>query len=168
MRMRGVAAAVAGIVGAATAHALDEAGLLPGIHESANVREAMGPALTVGWLVLAGVMAWYAARTRPALVGGASALVLSAVPELVGRHDPEAFAEPGAIAGALLQWLLLLAVLAVLVVIDRWLAVRAPASYPDVPRQPTALALQSDINRLVDRRARPRAPPMHFLSPTHV
>src|SRR4051812_8787833 len=109
MRMRGIAAVVAGIVGAATAHALDKAGLLPGVHESAAVREAMGPTLTVGWLALAGVMAWVAARTRPALVGGASALVLAAMPEVIGRQDPEAFVEPGAIAGALLQWLLLLA-----------------------------------------------------------
>ena len=166
MRMRGIAAAVAGIVGAGTAHALDEAGLLPGVHESAGVRGAMGPGLTVAWLALAGLMAWYAARTRPAVVGGGCALVLSAIPEMVGRHDPEAIVEPGAIAGALFQWLLLLAVLALLVAVDRWLAVRAPASYLDVPRQPAFLALRRDIARLVDRRARPRAPPDSFLSPT--
>jgi hypothetical protein len=157
--MRGVAAAVAGIVGAASAHALDEAGLLPGVHESAAVREAMGPVLTLGWLGLAGLLAWLAARTKPALVGGAAALAVSAVPELVGRHDPGAIAEPGALAGALVQWLLLLAVLAVLLVIDRSLAVRRPTTLLDGPHQPAAVAFHRDITRLVDRRARPRAPP---------
>ena len=165
--MRGVAAAVAGIVGAASAHALDEAGLLPGVHESAAVREAMGPLLTAGWLALAGGLAWLASRTRPAIVGGASALALAAVPELVGRHDLGAVAEPGAIGGALVQWLLLLLVLAVLVVIDRGLAVHPPASYPDVPRQPEPLVQHRDIGCLIDDRARPRAPPRLFLSPIH-
>src|SRR4051812_4545300 len=136
MRTREVCAAVAGVVGAATAHALDEAGLLPGVHEAASVRGALTPALTVGWLALAGAVAWLAARTRPVTVGGAGALVVAAVPELAGRLDPGAPFEPAALAGAALQWLLLVAVLAVLVLGERHLAavplrrVRLPAAGP--------------------------------------
>jgi hypothetical protein len=122
MRIRGVCAAVAGIVGAATAHALDEAGLLPGVHESEAVREALTPPLTVAWLAMAGGLAWLAARTRPVPVGGAAALLVAAVPEFAGRHDPEAMVEPGALAGAALQWLLLAAVLALAVLTDRQLS----------------------------------------------
>src|SRR4051794_27410020 len=98
MRTRGVCAAVAGVVGAATAHALDEAGLLPGVHESEAVREALTPVLTAGWLAFAGAVAWFAARTRPVLVGGAGALVVAAVPELAGRLDPGAPFEPAALS----------------------------------------------------------------------
>lgn len=160
MRVREVAAAVAGIVGAATTHALDAAGLLPGVHETAEVRTAMGPAVSVGWLLLAGALAWLAVRTKPAVVGGTSALVVAAIPELVGRHDPGAIGEPGAIAGALMQWLLLLAVVAVAVVADRSLSLRrVPASYVLVASQPSSLGDDHNVTRLVDRRGRPRAPP---------
>lgn len=163
MRTRGIAAAAAGIVGAATAHALDVAGLLPGIHETSDVRSGLGPLATVGWLALAGGLAWVAARTRPALVGGTCALVVAAIPELVGRHDIGAVAEPGAIAGALLQWLLLLAVVAVAVVLARSFVARAP-SYVDRPWHPAPVYVPDVRNRLVPRRGRPRAPPHRFLS----
>jgi hypothetical protein len=163
MRMRGVCAAAAGVVGAATAHALDVAGLLPGVHETAQVRAAMDPLATVAWLALAGALAWLAARTRPVLVGGASALIVSGIPELVGRHDPGAVAEPGAIAGALLQWVLLLAVVAVAMLLARSLTVRAP-SYADLPWQPSMLHASAVVSRLLPRRGRPRAPPSPFLS----
>jgi hypothetical protein len=166
MRTRGVAAVVAGIVGAAGAHALDVAGMLPGVHEAPGVRTGMGLAPTAGWLVLAGALAWLAARTRPALVGGSAALLVSAIPELVGRHDLGAIAEPGALAGALVQWLLLLAVVAIAVVVDRWLAVHPPSSYLDVPEQPTIVGRSRHVSQLVDRRGRPRAPPVVLLPVT--
>ena len=166
MRMRGVAAAVAGLVGAGTAHALDVAGLLPGVHESVDVRASLGPLATVAWLALAGGLAWLAARTRPAAVGGTAALVVSAIPELVGRHDVGAVAEPGAIAGALVQWLLLLAVIAVAVVVDRSLVVTHPSSYIDLPWQPTPVGARGHVTRLIDRRGRPRAPPARPLPVT--
>jgi hypothetical protein len=159
MRTREVAVVAAGMVGAATTHALDSAGLLPGVHEAAGVRTGMGPFVTIAWLLLAGGLAWLAARTRPGLVGGAGALVVSAVPELVARHDPGAIAEPGALAGALVQWLLLLAVVAVVVLAQRSLAVRAASLYIVVPWQSPAIDVCRHITRLVDHRGRPRAPP---------
>ena len=166
MRTREVAAVVAGMVGAETTHALDSAGLLPGIHEATGVRTAMGPMATIAWLALAGALAWLAARTRPAVVGGSAALVVSAIPELVGRHDPGAIAEPGAIAGALVQWLLLLAVIAVVVVVDRSLSVSTTASpYLFISWHPSAIDTYRYLTRLVDRRGRPRAPPAVCLLP---
>lgn len=162
MRTRGVCAAVAGVVGAATAHALDEAGLLPGVHEAVGVREAMTPVLTVGWLMLAAGLAWLAARTRPLPVGGLGALLVAAVPELVGRHDPEAMVEPGALAGAALQWLLLAVVLALLVLTDRHLsatALRRTRLAPvRLPRTPARRRLRA--HRVV-ATGRPRGPPRH-------
>jgi hypothetical protein len=126
----------------------------------------MGPVATVAWLALAAALAWLAARTRPALVGGGAALLVSAIPELIGRHDLGAIAEPGAMAGALVQWLLLLAVVAVAVVVDRWLAVRGPSSYPELPWQHAGVVMLSKVTRLVDRRGRPRAPPAVLLPAT--
>src|SRR4051812_23780359 len=160
MRGRGVVAAVAGMVGAATAHVLDTAGLLPGVHETVDVRNAMGPGLTVTWLAMAAGLAWFAARTRPLPVGAGAALLVSAVPELVGRHDPGAVGEPGAVAGALLQWLLLMAVLALLLLADRRLIVAPVPSYP-VPVWPAHRdVVDAYVTKHVDRRGRPRAPPV--------
>ena len=166
MRTRGVAAVVAGIVGAAATHALDAAGMLPGVHEATGVRTGMGPLATVAWLALAGALAWFAARTRPAMVGGSAALLVSAIPEMLGRHDLGAIAEPGAMAGALVQWLLLLAVVAVAVVVERGLAVHAPSFYLNVPWQQPVVAVSRHATRLVDRRGRPRAPPLVLLPAT--
>lgn len=166
MRTRGLAAVVAGIVGAVTARALDATGQLPGVHEAASVRTGLSPTETVAWLALAGVLAWLAVRTKPAAVGGTAALVVSAIPELVGRHDVGAIAEPGAIAGALVQWLLLLAVVAVAFVVERWFAARAPSSYIDLPWQPATVLAHGNVTRLVDRRGRPRAPPVVLLPAT--
>jgi len=157
-------AAVAGVVGAATTRALDTAALLPGVHESADIRGAMSLSQTAAWLALAAGLAWLAARTRPVPVGAASALIVSAVPELVGRHDPGAVVEPGAIAGALVQWLLLLAVIAVVVIADRRLGIVAPSSCADLPWLPAHVRRPRTHTRLVDRRGRPRAPPAAFLS----
>jgi len=161
MRGRDVVAAVAGLVGAATAHALDVAGALPGVHESAAVRGGMGPLATVGWLMLAAALATAAARTRPVPVGAASALLLSGVPELVGRHDPGAVVEPGAIAGAVVQWLLLLALLALVVVVDRQLGrVTRPAPWRPLPRTgPSPFARALVAPGAPTGAASPRAPP---------
>ena len=160
MRARDVAAVVAGFAGAATTHAFDASGLLPGVQETEAVRTAMGPAATVVWLMFAGGLAWLAVRTRPALVGGTSALVVAAIPELVGRHDPGAIGEPGAMAGALMQWLLLMAVVVIVVVVDRSLAALVtPSAYRIYFWQPAPVGADHQPTRLVDRRGRPRAPP---------
>src|SRR5436305_1048692 len=121
MHTRRLAAVAAGVAGAVTAHALDVTGRLPGVHETAAVRTGMGPALTVGWLFAAAGVAWLAAATRPLPVGAAGAVAVAALPEVAGRHDLGAFVEPGALAGALVQWLLLLLVLAAAVAVERQL-----------------------------------------------
>lgn len=167
MRTRGVAAAVAGLVGAVAAHALDRAGLLPGVHETAAVREAMGPALTACWLLVAGGASCLAAATRPAVVGPLSALLVAGVPELVGRADPGAVLEPGALAGALLQSLLLLATLALAVVTDRWLRALCPPTFSCVRVVPSPAERRRGFARDVDRRSRPRAPPVSPLAHCH-
>src|SRR3954449_3823161 len=110
MPSRRAVAAVAGVAGAAVAHALDAAGLLPFVHESVEVRSAMSPTTTLCWLGLAAVLAAATAR-RPATAGAVAALVVGGLPELAGRHDPGAMFEPAAMTGALLQWLLLVLVL---------------------------------------------------------
>jgi hypothetical protein len=122
MRTREAVAAVAGVAGAAATHGLDVAGALPGVHESAAVRGGMSPLATALWLALAALLAVLAARTRPVLLGAPAALLLSGVPELVVRHDPGAVVEPGAMAGALVQWLLLIALLALVVAVERGVA----------------------------------------------
>ena len=160
MRMRGAVAAVAGIVGAGCAHALDEAGLLPGVHESAAVREALTPGLTVLWLALAGVIAWLAARTRPMPVGAAGAMVVAGVPELVGRHDLGAAFEPAALAGAALQWLLLVVVLALLVLVERHLFATALRRADILPIRLSATSTYQQVrSRLRVSKGQPRAPP---------
>jgi len=162
MRTRGVCAALAGVVGAAAVHALDEAGLLPGVHEATAVREAMTPLLTIGWLALAGGLGWVAARTRAVPVGAAGALVVAALPELAGRADAGAFVEPAALAGAALQWLLLMAVLGILVVTERHLVATAlrHTRLPS-PWLPATPVRHRVVAHLVVAAGRPRAPPGH-------
>jgi len=159
MRPREVVAAGAGVAGVALAHALDVAGLLPGVHEAASVRLAMSPALTVGWLALAAVLGWSAGRRGPVRVGMPAALVVSAVPELVGRHDVGALVEPGAIAGALVQWLLLVAVVAAVVLASRTFFTAHVPAYGAVA-WPSPIGLRRQARSVtVARRGRPRAPP---------
>lgn len=164
MRMRGLVAVGAGVAGAALAHALDAAGLLPGVHEAANVRGGMGAPATALWLALAAALSWIAARNGPIRVGAPASLLVAGVPELVGRHDLGAVVEPGAIAGAAVQWLLLLAVVTAVVVAGRaplsvlvpsFAAITWPAPTGRVPRP---------RGQVVDRRGRPRAPPVLPLS----
>lgn len=160
MRTRGVVAAVVGACGAGMARALDVHGLLPGVHESEAVRGAMGPGVTAAWLVLAGGLAALAASTRPVPVGTVVSLLVSGLPEMVSRHDPEAFGEPGAITGALVQLVLLLTVVALAVLVGvhlRRAALPAPTwqrhrlPRPVGPRRPRTRARRLDAN--------PRAPP---------
>src|SRR3954454_14630677 len=139
MPSRRAVAAVAGVTGAAVAHALDAAGLLPFVHESVEVRTAMSPTTTLCWLGLAAVLAAATAR-RPATAGAVAALVVGGLPELAGRHDPGAMFEPAAVAGALVQWVLLLLVLSVAYAVHTRLStsVPTPTAVP-VLRLPTSL-----------------------------
>lgn len=164
MRLRGVVAVGAGIAGAAFAHVLDEAGLLPGVHEAVNVRASMSPAVTLGWLALAGALGWLAAQRGPIRIGAPAALLVSAVPELVGRHDIGAVVEPGAIAGALVQWLLLLVVVAVVVVASRCSFVVLVPSYGATVWPSPSDSAQQEHAHVIDRRGRPRGPPDLHLS----
>src|SRR3954454_16187673 len=110
MPSRRLVAAGAGVGRAAVAPALDVAGLLPFVHETADVRNAMSPTMTAGWLVLTALLCALTAR-QPATAGAAAALLIGGLAELAGRLDPGAMFEPAAVSGALLQWLLLVLVL---------------------------------------------------------
>ena len=159
MHWRGAAAATAGVCAAATAHALDVSGLLPLVHESESVRTAMSPVQVAIWLALAAALSALAARTRPLLVGAPAALAVSGGPELLGRHDPGAVVEPGALLGALLQLLLVVAAVALAMLLERRIvplavdATLVPAAV-ESPRQQVCLAVSR-----VDGTAAPRAPP---------
>src|SRR3954464_6880972 len=126
VHLRGAVAAAAGMCAAAMAHALDVTGSLPFVHETADVRSAMSPAQVVVWLALAAGIGALAASTRLLLVGVPGALLVSATPELIGRGDPGAIAEPGAILGALVQVLLLMAVVAMALLLERRLHIFRP------------------------------------------
>ena len=158
--MRGVLAAAAGVTGAGCAHLLDRLGALPGVHETEAVRAGMGPVAAAGWLVAAAALAWLAASTRPALVGAPAALAVAGIPELVGRGDAGAVLEPGALAGAAVQWLLLLALLALVVVLERHLGAwpgpgRAVRLRLPAPARPAGRV----AGHTGPRRVRPRGPP---------
>lgn len=164
--MRGVVAAAAGACAAVTAHLLDVTGRLPLVHESVDVRTAMSPALFVGWLVIAAAVSAVAARTRVLLVGAPGALLVSAIPELIGRHDPGAIAEPGALLGALVQLLLLLAVVAAALVLERRLPSLARQRLSRVCAVLRCRVLPAAVDRSVDRTAAPRGPPVWLQSHT--
>jgi hypothetical protein len=159
MRSRRVVAAVAGVTGAVIAHALDVAGLLPFVHESVEVRTGMGAAATIGWLALAAVLAALTAR-RPATAGAVAALVIGGLPELAGRHDPGAMFEPSAMAGALLQWLLLVLVLSIAYAVHTRLTTSepSPTALPTL-RLTTSLRRRRHFGRTTGRSGRTRAPP---------
>lgn len=164
MRVRGLVAAGAGAAGAALSHALDGAGLLPGVHEAVHVRDGMSVTLTFSWLAVAAALAWLAARRGPIRIGAPASLLVAAVPELVGRHDLGAVLEPGAIAGAALQWLLLLAVVAVLVVASRSSFVVLAPSHGAIAWPAPPETRHESLSHVVGTRGRPRAPPDLHLS----
>jgi hypothetical protein len=149
-----------------TAHALDVAGRLPFVHEAAPVRTAMTPTQIVVWLALAAALSAAAAGTRPVLLGAPSALLVSAAPEIAGRGDPGAVLEPGALLGALLQLLLVVAVVALAVVLERriGLVVLGTTRLPSPLRAPVSRAIL--VRQVVDRMAEPRAPPAVVVTTT--
>ncbi|MBV9368635.1 MAG: hypothetical protein JO074_02295 [Frankiales bacterium] len=161
MRAKVLVAAVASVLAALLAHALDTNGLLPFVRESSNVRTAMTPLAVVLWLALtATVVGLAAASRRPALLGAPASLASAGLPELIGRHDIGALLEPGAILGALLQWLLLLVVVAVALMVRHVLHTRPLLRWTPVG----ALAVVAPYCERFDVRAfdwnrRPRGPP---------
>ena len=159
MRLRGFVAVGAGVAGAVLAHALDEAGLLPGVREAAHVRGGMSGSVTALWLALAAASSWLAGRFGAIRVGAPASLLIAALPELVGRHDLGAVMDPGAVAGAMVQWLLLLAVVAAVVLASRGALVVLVPSLTAVSWPTPAGGRAREGSHLVDRRCRPRAPP---------
>src|SRR4051794_29014699 len=159
MRSRRVVAAVAGVAGATLAHTLDAAGVLPFVHESVQVRTAMGPATIAGWLALTAALTALTAK-RPATAGAAAALVIGGLPELAGRHDPGAMFEPAAMAGALLQWLLLVLVLSLAYAVHARLTTThpSPTALPTLrlTTSPTPCPLRRHVT---GRSGLTRAPP---------
>ena len=164
MRLSGVVAVGVGVAGAALAHALDVAGLLPGVHETANVRGGLSAPVTVGWLGLAAALSLLAAKRGVVRVGAPASLLVAALPELIGRHDIGALVEPGAVAGALLQWLLLLAVAAAVVVATRGTFVVLAPSFGTIAWLTPTASQERARSHVLDHRGRPRAPPRASLS----
>ena len=159
MRSRRVVAAIAGVAGAVLAHGLDVAGQLPFVHETAAVRQAMSPAATVAWLALAATLSAVAAR-RPATAGAVAALAIGGLPELAGRLDAGAMFEPAAVAGALLQWLLLVLVLTVAFAVHaRLTAASHPRRFTLAFSSPQPMRSRWLVSRLGTRSCRTRAPP---------
>ena len=161
MRAKPATAAVASVPAALLAHALDVTGRLPFVHESGHVRDAMGPAAVLLWLALTALVVGLASASRwPALLGAPASLASAGLPELIGRHDLGAVLEPGAILGALLQWALLLVVVALAVVASRVLRLTPLiAGGPRVPR-PRLIVRPAWRRYVVPRwRLRSRAPP---------
>jgi hypothetical protein len=159
VHLRGPVAATAGVCAAVTGHALDVTGRLPFVHEAVAVRTSMSVTQVVLWLLGAAVVSAAAACTRVLVVGVPGALLVSGTPELLGRHDPGAVFEPGALLGAVVQVLLVVAVVAVAMVLQRRLEVlRHPRLIRAVDRRvsPSRPPL---VPVLVDRIAAPRGPP---------
>lgn len=163
MRTRAGVAAVAGISAAALARVLDASGQLPFVHETTTIRAGMGAEATLAWLVAAGALAALAATTRAVAVGSPAAVAISAFPELWSRHDPGAIGEPGALLGALLQLLLLLAVVSTaLLFADRLVPSAAPVRI-SLARPPTPLGSRRPALRRHPGTTRSRAPPRRLL-----
>jgi hypothetical protein len=164
VRVRGVVAAGAGIAVAVAGHTLDARSALPFVHEAASVRLGLAPWQVALWLAATGVLAAVAATTRLIAVGVPVAVVVSAAPELIARHDPGAIAEPSAVLGATLQLLLFAAVVALSAVLER----RAPRLSPPLVRRPVHRRPLPMRSRswcvLVDTTAVPRAPPVVWCS----
>lgn len=166
VHLRAVVAASAGVCAAATAHALDVTGRLPFVHEAVAVRTSMSPAEVALWLLVAAAVSAVAACTRVVLVGVPGALLVSGAPELLGRHDPGAVFEPGALMGAVVQLLLILAVAAVALLLQRRLAVLRPTAVIDVVDGRPQPSPQEVCSPVVDEIAAPRGPPALVVSTT--
>lgn len=159
-------AAAVGVAAAAVSHALDRAGQLPFVHEQSDVRTAMSPAMIACWLLLAAALSALAARTRPLLVGAPAALLVSAVPELVGRHDIGAVLEPGAMVGSLVQWLLIALVVTLALLAERRLGQRpaTPIVLCALWSSPAWRVVAPRPFLLVDE-SRSRSPPLALTNP---
>lgn len=157
----GVLAATASVPAALLAHALDVSGRLPFVHETGDVRTAMGPVAVVLWLALTALVAGLAsASRRAALLCAPASLASAGLPELIGRHDLGAVFEPGAILGALVQWSLLLVVLAVAFVARRVLRIAPLVAGRPLLRMPALLSRPAGSPYVAPRwRLRSRAPP---------
>jgi hypothetical protein len=151
-------AAAAGVTGAAVAHLLDQTGRLPFVHEHLAVRAGMRPGETAVWLLATAVAAGVASR-RPVLFGAPVALLATAAPELLSRHDPGAVLEPGAVVGAAVQLPLLVLVVAVALLLERRLPRLAlTAVAPLHPLSPPVTTVPAPASP-VRSGAAPRAPP---------
>jgi len=161
VRAKATTAAVASVPAALLAHALDVSGSLPFVHETGAVRGAMGPLAVVLWLALTALVVGFAAASRwPALLGAPASLASAGLPELIGRHDVGAVFEPGAILGALVQWLLLLSVVALAVVASRVLRLSPFVAGGPQLRMPAPVARPARPPYVAPRwRLRSRAPP---------
>lgn len=150
---------------AAVGHALDRAGQLPLVHEDVAVRTAMSPGLVICWLLVAATLSALAAATGPLLLGAPCALLVAGAPELLGRHDIGAVTEPGAVAGALVQWLLIAAVVALMLVAEREFRRQPFRSVVVAGNWAPPAAVVSGLNPLVVvGSSRSRAPPARTLS----
>jgi len=143
------------------AHALDASGRLPFVHESSDVRGAMGPLAIVLWLALTALVVGLAANSRsPALLGAPASLASAGLPELIGRHDLGAVFEPGAMLGALVQWLLLLLVVALAVAASCVLRLAPLVAGGPIVHTPAISARPGRPPYVLPRwRLRSRAPP---------
>lgn len=160
VRAKAPVAAVASVPAALLAHALDTHGLLPFVHETADVRSAMGPLAVAVWLALTAAVVGLAASSRwPALLGAPAALASAALPEIVGRHDLGAIAEPSAMLAAIVQWLLLLVVVALAIVASHVLRLSPLVAHPPVVRMPVPASATTRPYLAARWRMRSRAPP---------
>ena len=161
MRAKAATAAVASVPAALLAHALDVTGNLPFVHETADVRAAMGTAAVVLWLALTALAVGLAAASRkPALLGAPASLASAGLPEMIGRHDLGAVLEPGAMLGALLQWLLLLVIVGLAVAASRVLRIVPLVAHGPRWRTPLLVLRPERPPYVVPRwRLRSRAPP---------
>lgn len=144
MTPRAALLALGSVTGVLTGRALDGLGLLPGVHESAEVRAiALSPAWTLAGLAACALLAvGVEALLRRTRAGGAAALVLGqllvlAAPELAGRAD-QSFGEAPLFVAVGVQLLLSVLTVATVLVVRRELASPAYACLPRwVPTRPT-------------------------------
>jgi hypothetical protein len=155
------------VLAALLAHALDANGLLPFVHETGDVRGAMGPLAVALWLALTAVAVGLAASSRrPALCGAPASLASAGLPELIGRHDIGALFEPSAMLGALLQWLLLLVVVALAVVASHVLRLAPLVAHRPAAGNPAPAPGSVRPYVAPGWRLRSRAPPARSFPPT--
>jgi hypothetical protein len=111
------------------------------------------------WLALTALLMGAASR-RPLALGLPAALVASALPEWVGRPEPGAVVEPSALLGAVVQLLVIFAVVALALLLRDWIASPpVPTALAVLPDRPVPAARPHRPAVHLPERARPRAPP---------